>query len=288
MAAQLQRVDNWELRCRFNHARIHERGLAKELHIEYSDPKPVSPELHQPPDTMSQMLYYFSDATKKREVARAHRLVRPANCGGATRPDPKRLDLDSVEYKQEKGPEKNRAPELALSERWRDLYKSLRKLFCRYLGPNRDRALAPLAHWFLLRLSGRSGSWIAKGRDRRSTAQKEKNMPPKQDAELAHFWSMAMAAFVGVGLWDTAKEHKEELWFWLPALAGLGVAFWLTRLWWQGRCGLGQWPNPHGRYYREWLSLSKGHGDYYEWLAGKKQNREPWRTWAHWERTNGE
>jgi hypothetical protein len=106
----------------------------------------------------------------------------------------------------------------------------------------------------------------------------------RQPSELARFWTMVMAAFCGVALWDSAKQHKDELSFWLPVLACLGVVLWLLRLWWHGLRGLGQWPNPHGRYYREWLALSKGHGDYYEWLARKKLGREPWRTWAEWER----
>jgi hypothetical protein len=47
---------------------------------------------------------------------------------------------------------------------------------------------------------------------------------------------------------------------------------------WRPHCGLDQWPAPRGRYYREWLKL-KGAGDYYEWLASKMGNREPWATW---------
>jgi hypothetical protein len=53
----------------------------------------------------------------------------------------------------------------------------------------------------------------------------------------------------------------------------------LARHRWRARQGLDQWPDPHGRYYDEWLAL-KDVGDYYAWLAQRMGNREPWRTWA--------
>ena len=59
-------------------------------------------------------------------------------------------------------------------------------------------------------------------------------------------------------------------------------AYRLTR----GRLGLDQWPRPHGRFYDEWLRLEgKNVGDYYDWLAERKDNREPWRTWAAQDRS---
>jgi hypothetical protein len=54
----------------------------------------------------------------------------------------------------------------------------------------------------------------------------------------------------------------------------------LIKYWLDGRKGLNQWPNPHGRYYDEWMKLPKGAGDYHEWLALKMRNRERWRTWV--------
>jgi hypothetical protein len=50
--------------------------------------------------------------------------------------------------------------------------------------------------------------------------------------------------------------------------------------WVRGIQGLDQWPEPHGRYYRRWLALPNGEGDYYDWLSRQKGNRQPWRTWA--------
>jgi hypothetical protein len=38
---------------------------------------------------------------------------------------------------------------------------------------------------------------------------------------------------------------------------------------WRGNQGLDQWPNPHGRHYREWMKRPEGDGDYYEWLSNK-------------------
>jgi hypothetical protein len=73
----------------------------------------------------------------------------------------------------------------------------------------------------------------------------------------------------------------------LILLAGLWIAWQTTAAflyWLQGRRGLGQWPTPHGRHYNEWMRLPEGAGDYYEWLARRMGNREPWRTWAELER----
>jgi hypothetical protein len=40
------------------------------------------------------------------------------------------------------------------------------------------------------------------------------------------------------------------------------VATWTVH-WWRGRRGLDQWPDPHGRYYDEWLRLKGRHADYW-------------------------
>jgi len=59
-----------------------------------------------------------------------------------------------------------------------------------------------------------------------------------------------------------------------------------VRHWWRGFCGLDQWPDPHGRYYRQWLKLPNGAGDYYVWLAHKMGDQEPWKTWAKMDKTD--
>lgn len=73
---------------------------------------------------------------------------------------------------------------------------------------------------------------------------------------------------------------------WVTVLALLGANFVLLNgaYWYEGWSGLGQWPNPHGRYYDEWMKLPEGAGDYYEWLAAKMNNREPWASWAKLDR----
>jgi|SRR6266498_5228180 len=53
-----------------------------------------------------------------------------------------------------------------------------------------------------------------------------------------------------------------------------------VRYWRAGRKGLDQWPDPHGRFYNEWLSLPREAGDYYEWLSNRMGDREPWSSWA--------
>jgi hypothetical protein len=148
------RADNWELRCRFNRAMIHERGLVATLYVVYSQPKPASNEVCQAPNTMSQMLFYYADAAKTQQIAIAHRLIRPAECGGETRPDPKYLRLNEQEYKQKRGPIANREPERALPDGdWREFYKCIRRACCRFLGEGADKKLAPYAFDILQRMS---------------------------------------------------------------------------------------------------------------------------------------
>lgn len=133
------RVDNWVLRCRFNHARIHALAIAAKVHAEYEDEKPADPKLGLPPDTMTQMVFYFTDSMKTCEIARAHWVLLPG-----WEPDPKRLYIDGVTYRQMKGtPQQNRDTELIFPDGWqRRGYKRLRKLACRMLGPDADQALS--------------------------------------------------------------------------------------------------------------------------------------------------
>lgn len=67
----------------------------------------------------------------------------------------------------------------------------------------------------------------------------------------------------------------------------LTTTFFLLRVrkWWLDRQGLDQWPNPSGPYYDKWLSLPcEEGGDYYSWLAKQKNWKEPWKTWAEWDK----
>ena len=83
-------------------------------------------------------------------------------------------------------------------------------------------------------------------------------------------WSLMALGFV-LGRWG------KQLGLWLFALM-FGSAW--AVYWWRGHCGLDQWPNPYGRYYREWLAIKDGGGDYYPWLATRMDGRAPWRDWA--------
>jgi len=87
---------------------------------------------------------------------------------------------------------------------------------------------------------------------------------------------------LGIWAWRTMGSYAAVLGF--VVAAGLGLALAGLKHWIDGRRGLDQWPDPHGRYYDEWLSLPSGTGDYYEWLAQKMGNKEPWRTWAERDR----
>lgn len=90
---------------------------------------------------MTQMVYYFTDATKTCEVARAHWVLQPRSL-----PDPKRLFIDGTIYRQMKGePKANRDTELLFTEGWeRDHYKTIRRQMCRFLGANADSAISKL------------------------------------------------------------------------------------------------------------------------------------------------
>ena len=86
-----------------------------------------------------------------------------------------------------------------------------------------------------------------------------------------------LSAIVLVRMWDAFRwKAVVAAAICLTALNVLA----LVRHWHQGRSGLDQWPGPHGRFYDEWLELPEGAGDYYDWLANRMGNREPWLTWA--------
>lgn len=105
------------------------------------------------------------------------------------------------------------------------------------------------------------------------------------------FWRMVTACLVALALW----RFVEWLWdtFGVMSVLVVGGIAWGVRVvlvavrvvkrWLDGRRGLGQWPNPYGRYYDAWLKLNFRHrGDgtdhtdnYYVWLAHKMGNRSP-------------
>jgi hypothetical protein len=91
-----------------------------------------------------------------------------------------------------------------------------------------------------------------------------------RDVTNFELWLLFASGFA-LGRW------LDRWWFWMVVVVLLGSL--LARYWWRGYRGLDQWPNPHGRYYNRWLSL-KDVGDYYDWLARERGNREPWSEWA--------
>src|SRR5687768_17316389 len=62
MAITESRVDDWELRCRFNRAGYFERWKANDFNTVYGDSGPAHPRSGQPHDTISQMAYYYDKA----------------------------------------------------------------------------------------------------------------------------------------------------------------------------------------------------------------------------------
>jgi hypothetical protein len=86
-----------------------------------------------------------------------------------------------------------------------------------------------------------------------------------------------LSAIVAVRLWD--RFHWKVV-FVASLCLVLANVLGLIKYWYEGHSGLDQWPHPHGRFYDEWLKLPEGVGDYYQWLANRMGNREPWLTWA--------
>ena len=80
-------------------------------------------------------------------------------------------------------------------------------------------------------------------------------------------------------------------WWTVPVLAVVFVLLnvaGVIKYWLAGRRGLDQWPQPHGRYYDEWMTLPEGTDDYYEWLCGKMGGGEPWSGWARADRVRSD
>lgn len=94
-------------------------------------------------------------------------------------------------------------------------------------------------------------------------------------------------ALVAVRFWD--KYGWKVAIVLVPAFIGW-EAFGAIKYVWDGHRGLGQWPDPHGRFYQEWMSLppDETRDDYYQWLSRQMCNREPWRKWAEMERNLGD
>jgi hypothetical protein len=107
-------------------------------------------------------------------------------------------------------------------------------------------------------------------------------------ASARQFWTVVAGTLTGIAVW---KFGAWALSNWsVPAVAATAALFVIANVlhlvwyWLEGRRGLGQWPNPHGRYYDEWMRLPGSAGDYYDWLAVRMDNREPWASWAQRER----
>lgn len=104
------------------------------------------------------------------------------------------------------------------------------------------------------------------------------------------FGASTLGGLASLGIWHLSQLAWER--FGWPTIAAVGGAILLLNVlgvivyWLRGRKGLDQWPEPHGRYYSEWLSSLSEVGDYYEWLSQKMGGREPWATWARLERRN--
>jgi hypothetical protein len=89
-------------------------------------------------------------------------------------------------------------------------------------------------------------------------------------------FAACLLALIALRVWDACG--------WIAAITlgvslGLVVLVLFAKHLRDGRKGLKQWPSPHGRYYKEWLSAQDA-DDYYEWLADRMGNREPWASWA--------
>jgi hypothetical protein len=146
MAVLVLRADDWELRCRYNKARLFERWLTDEFKTKYGEPGEPDPESGQPPNSISLMAYYYDRATGDLIAKIHHFILANGDIGGRGRHDPKGLLLDGVQYRQNKGlPKVNRDPSLNFPDgAKREAYKDFRRWCCRFLGPDLDRFLASI------------------------------------------------------------------------------------------------------------------------------------------------
>lgn len=97
------RVDEWEMRRRFNCGRYQQRLGAGELTAKIGrvgHPSPVKS--GQPHCTQSQEVFYLDSSGQ--EVARVHQYLRPdGKLGGRGLPDPKRLSEQGIIYRLHSG-----------------------------------------------------------------------------------------------------------------------------------------------------------------------------------------
>jgi hypothetical protein len=141
-----RRVDDWELRCRFNRGRYNERLQAGELIAKPEPPHAAGAEHGQDAGTISQMVYYL-DRTTGQEMASVHQFVRPDGTIGASGvQDPKGLLIGGVRFRRMKGPPENKDPRdlFPWGKWWRSSYREVRRFICRYIGPDADHLFALL------------------------------------------------------------------------------------------------------------------------------------------------
>src|SRR5438309_1866048 len=99
-----KRADDWEIRCRYNTAKYFELWQAGRFRTELGESGPASPKSGQPPNTISQIAYYY-DRTTNDEIAKVHFfLLENGQIGASGRHDPKSVVVDSVRYRQHRGP----------------------------------------------------------------------------------------------------------------------------------------------------------------------------------------
>lgn len=156
-------MDDWELRCRFNHGRYVERMQAGELIQTTGRKGTPSPLSGQPANTTSHMVYYL-DPRSRKTIAEVHQFVlSDGSVGASGHPDPKMLLIGDFEYHKIKGRyEAFRDPSLLLPAPIQWLYKVYRKACCSWFGPDRDKKMAlpinKLIHRFIGEKSSASGS----------------------------------------------------------------------------------------------------------------------------------
>lgn len=91
------------MRERFNNAHIHEKSISGELSVVVIENRhPALPLAKEPHCTRSEMISYRD--SQNFEIARAHRYLRSdGSIGLSGLPDPKRLILEGIMYRLEKG-----------------------------------------------------------------------------------------------------------------------------------------------------------------------------------------
>ena len=153
-APEAQRVDSWELRCRFNRARYWARAQSGEFEQQL-DRENTATKDGGPAESIQEQ-WILSERTSGNQIARFSRFLDKSG-REIRQPDPKDLTVNGIRYRLKKGAKIVKEPELGFSDKADQLaYKRLRRWLCRIFGESLD------AKWSQSPRLIQGGMWLVK------------------------------------------------------------------------------------------------------------------------------